>query len=191
MDRGEFERAISTAPSEEDRLAYFGALLAKESGLGSRLVLVGGSAVEIYLTAEVYTSQDIDLVGPKGVITPILLKWGFSDETGRSRRVYWIKEGLGQVDLVGDRDRSGLPPRPWPTPFGQVMIGPVEFLIVRRLMRSSRERSADLFRQAEAMATRYGKGLDWDYIRVMAKKENVLPLFEQLRDRTRRGRSTS
>jgi len=186
MDRREFESAISKAPSEEDRVAYFGALLARESGLGSRLILVGGSALQIYLTSEFYTSQDIDVVGPKSSISPVLSKWGFYQEKGRSSRIYWVKEGLGQVDLVGARDRAGLPARPWPTPYGTVMLGPVEYLIVRRLMRSARERSPDLFRQAEALAIRYRKGLDWGYIRVMAKAENVLPLFEQLRKRLQR-----
>jgi hypothetical protein len=191
MHRRAFESAISGAPTEEDRLAYFGALLARESGLGNRLILVGGSAIEIYLTAEVYTSQDIDIVGTKAAVVPILLKWGFAEETGRSHRVYWVKDGLGQVDLVGASDRSGLPPRAWPTPFGEVMIGPVEFLIVRRLMRAARERSPDLFRQAELMAVRYRKDLDWDYIRSMAKSENVLPLFKQLQERTLPTRGTS
>ena len=185
MNRRKFESALSSAPSEEDRLAYFGALLAGESGLGSRLILVGGSALEIYLTSEVYTSQDIDVVGDKSVLSPVLSKWGFSEVKGRSHRIYWVKEGLGQVDLVGARDRSGLPARPWPTPYGNVMLGPVEYLIVRRLMRSAGERSPALFRQAEALAIRYRKGLDWDYIQVMAKAENVLPLLEQLRKRTK------
>ena len=64
-------------------------------------------------------------------------------------------------------------------------MGSVEYLILRRLTRSAGERSPALFRQAEALAIRYRKGLDWDYLRVMAKAENVLPLLEQLRKRTR------
>jgi hypothetical protein len=185
MNRREFESAISSAPSEEDRIAYFGALLARESGLGGRLILVGESAIEIYLTAEVYTSQDIDVVGAKSVITPVLSRWEFTEEVGRSHRTYWLKSGLGQVDLVGGRDRSGLPARPWPTPFGEVKLGSVEYLIVRRLMRAAREHSPELFQQAEALAIRYRRELDWDYIRGMAKLENVLPLLEQLQNRTR------
>jgi len=184
MNRREFESAISRAASEEDRLAYFGALLSRESGLGNRLIVVGGSAIEIYLTAEVYASQDIDIVGTKAAIAPILSKWGFIEEVGRSRRSYWVKAGLGQVDLVGPRDRSGLSPRPWPTPFGEVMLAAVEYLIVRRLMRAAREHRPDLFRQAQVLAIRYRRELDWEYIRGMAKSENVLPLYEQLRERT-------
>jgi hypothetical protein len=185
MNRREFESAIKSAPTEEDRLAYFGALLARETGLGRRVMLVGESAIEIYLTAEVYTSQDVDVVGTKSDIAPVLAKWGFSEAVGRSRRVYWIKKGLGQVDLVGPRDRSGLPARPWPTPFGDVMLGPVEYLIVRRLMRTAREGSPELFWQAEILAMRYRRELDWGYIRVMATAEHVLPLYEQLRQRIR------
>jgi hypothetical protein len=190
MNRREFESAISTAQSEEDRLAFFGALLSRESGLGNRLILVGESAIEIYLTAEIYTSQDIDIVGSKEAVAPALSKWGFLEETGRSRRVYWVKNGLGQVDVVGRSDRSGLPPRPWPTPFGDVMLGAVEFLVVRRLMRSARERSPELFRQAELLAIRYQKNFDWDYVRAMAKSEKVLPLVQQVQERTLRERSS-
>ncbi len=188
MRRREFEAAIAGAPSEEERLAYFGALLARETGLGRRLVIVGGSAIEVYLTAAVYTSQDIDLVGARSMIAPVLSKWGFSEESGRSRRAYWVKDGLGAVDLVGARDRSGLPPRPWPTPYGEVMLGPIEFLIVRRLMRTVTDRDPALFRQAEALALRYPKGLGWEYVRVLAKAENVLPLVGQLESRVRNRR---
>ena len=185
MDRRGFEAAIAGAGSDEERLACFGALLSRETGLGSRLVIVGGSAIEIYLTAEVYTSQDIDVVGARSAIAPVLSKWGFSEERGRSRRGYWVKDGLGAVDLVGPREHSGLPPRAWPTPYGEVMLGPVEFLIVRRLMRTVSDREPDLFRQAEALALRYPKGLDWEYTRVLAKAENVLPLLDQLESRVR------
>lgn len=188
MDRRTFESALKGARSEEERLAYFGALLARETGLGNKLVLVGGSAIEIYVTAAVYVSQDIDVVGEKAKIAPVLARWGFSQEPGRSRRMYWVKAGLGQVDLVGAHDRSGLPPRPWPTPFGEIMLGPIEFLIVRRLMRAAREHVPDLFRQAVVLAIAYRKGLDWDYIRVMAKTENVLPLYQELRSRVRERR---
>jgi hypothetical protein len=184
MNRRDFESALASASSEDDRLACFGALLALESGVGDRLVIVGGSAVEIYLTPALYTSQDIDVVGDRAALEPVLARWGFSRAVGRDRRVYWIKKGFGQVDLVGTQDRSGLPPRPWPTPFGRVMVGSIEYLIVGRLMRSTREERPELFHQAELLAKRYRKRLDWSYIRVLSKRERVLPLYEQLRKNT-------
>lgn len=181
MNRKEFERVLGLAGSEDERISWFGALLTRESGLEGKLIIVGGSAIEVYLTSNEYVSQDIDLVGAKGDIVPVLRRWAFREEEGRSGRIYWVKDGLGQVDLVGPRDRSGLPPRAQSTPYGDVLLAPVEYLIVRRLMRAGRERSTELFRQAEVLAAHYTEGLDWEYIRSEAVHEKVLPLYEQLR----------
>jgi hypothetical protein len=93
-----------------------------------------------------------------------------------------VKKELGSVDLVGSRDRSGLPPRASPTPYGDVLLAPVEYLIVRRLMRAGREHSTELFRQAEVLAAQFSKSLDWDYVRSNATYEKVLPLYNQLRE---------
>jgi hypothetical protein len=185
MKREEFDRIIGRARTEDKKVAWFGALLTRETGLVGRLIIVGGSAIEVYLTSSQYVSQDIDVVGSRSAILPVLRRWGFRQKTGRSARTYWIKEGLGQVDLVGAKDRSGLPPRSERTPYGPVLLGPVEYLIVRRLMRAGRERSTELFRQAEVLAARYENGLDWDYIRIESAYENVLPLYEQLAQQVR------
>jgi len=53
-------------------------------------------------------------------------------------------------------------------------------------MRAGRERSTELFRQAEVLAAQYAATLDGEYIRAEAKNEHVLPLFEQLRRQVRR-----
>src|SRR5690242_3698968 len=100
MDRRAFRRALRDAPSEGARIAWFGALLARESGLRDQLIIVGGSAIEIYLTSSRYVSEDIDIVGEKRAIAPVLRRWGFIEKEGRDRRVYWMKRGLGYVDLV-------------------------------------------------------------------------------------------
>jgi|SRR5208283_292103 len=189
MNRKEFERAISEARSEDERLSWFGALLTRESKLDGQLIIVGGSAVEIYLTSSRYISMDIDVVGDKEAISAVLRRWGFRREKGRDKRVYWVKKGLGNVDLVGPRDRSGLPPRVIPTPHGNVLLGPIEYLIVRRLMRAGRERSTELFRQAEVLAAQYRRGLDWDYIKTQSVYEKVLPLFNQLKEQVYAKRS--
>jgi hypothetical protein len=181
MIRREFERTIAKARTEDERLAWFGALLTRESKLEGKLIIVGGSAIEIYLTSDAYVSMDIDIVGAKAEIGAVLRRWGFKSEEGRDKRVYWVKRGVGSVDLVGPRDRSGLPPRAFPTPYGEVLLSPVEYLIVRRLLTARRRRSTELFRQAEVLAARYRRGLDWDYIRVQSSFEKVLPLYEQLK----------
>jgi hypothetical protein len=182
MDGAELDRILASASSGAQRIEWFGALLAKESGLGRRLVIVGGSAIEVYLSSDRYVSEDIDVVGDRRRIAPVLRRWGFEPEQGRDARTYWSKTGLGKVDLVGSADRAGLPSRMRGTKYGPVRLGPVEYLIVRRLMRSGREHDVELFRQAEALAVDYGPSLDWDYLRGQASYEGVLPLFERLRE---------
>ncbi|MFI5418743.1 MAG: hypothetical protein ACHQ2Y_07620 [Candidatus Lutacidiplasmatales archaeon] len=107
MDPAEFDRTIRKAPTPEDRLAWFGALLATEAR--TYVELLGGSAIEIYLSSDTYVSQGVDVVGDRLPLTEVLRRWGFRDLEGRSRRVYWFKEIVGLVDLVGAVAHSGLP----------------------------------------------------------------------------------
>ncbi|MGC2288713.1 MAG: hypothetical protein WA688_02500 [Thermoplasmata archaeon] len=146
MDGREFASIIASAPTLEERIAWFGALLGGECK--TDIEIVGGSAIEIYLSSANYVSQDIDLVGPKDVIEPVLRKWGFRRVEGRSHRVYWFDSVLGLVDVVGIGDRSGLRPHGMETPYGPVLVSAVEPLIVRRLMRAHREESNALYLQA-------------------------------------------
>lgn len=189
MNRREFEEAIDRARTEDERLSWFGALLTRESKLEGQLIVVGGSAIEIYLTSSEFISMDIDLVGDKEAIVEVLRRWGFRREEGRDQREYWVRRGLGSVDLVGPRDRSGLPPRVVTTPHGDVLVGPIECLIVRRLMRPGREHSVAFFRQAEVLAAQYKRSLDWDYIRAQAANEKVSPLYDQLEEQVYSDRS--
>lgn len=177
MDAVELNRILLSAPSREARIAWFGALLARETG--TAVEIVGGSAVEIYLSSEEYVSEDVDVVGRKGRIAPVLRQWKFRQIVGRSQRVYWFRASIGLVDIVGAGDRSGLPPHEFETPFGPVSVSAVEPLIVRRLMRARRERSDVLFQQAVRLAK--GRELDWEYLATMAKFEKSTPYLERLR----------
>jgi hypothetical protein len=177
MDGTEFDRVLSSAPTIEERIAWFGALLTRESK--TDIEIVGGSAIEIYLSSAKYVSQDIDLVGPQTRIGTTLRKWGFRQIEGRSNRVYWFKPIIGLVDVVGAGDRSGLQPLRLETPYGPLLISAVEPLILRRLTRARRERSDDLFEQAVALAKR--GNLDWEYLETMARFEGVNALLRKLR----------
>lgn len=185
MDLAEFDEALGAQQSGRARIACFGALLAIESGLGPRLVIVGGSAIEVYLTSDRYTSEDIDIVGEKSAILPVLARWGFRRHEGRDKRVYWAKPELGLVDLVGPIEKAGLPPRTYPTPYGESYLGPVEGLILRRLVRATREKSSELFQQAEALAVAFGDSIDWGYLTAEARYEKVSPLLRELRARAK------
>ncbi|MGB7124923.1 MAG: hypothetical protein WBE40_08750 [Thermoplasmata archaeon] len=178
MDRREFDAVMRKAESPDQRVAWFGALLTKESGV--EVIIVGGSAIEVYTSGE-YVSHDIDVVGERDRLASVLRKWGFKQQEGRSSRTYWAKKPLGLVDLVGAHLKSDLATQTFQTPYGSVSLGPPEDLITRRLMRAGAERSTKLFQEAALIANRYKDRLDWEYIRLDAKYENVLPLYEQLR----------
>jgi len=178
MDADEFAREIRKAKSIDDRVAWFGALLRRESG--REVEVVGGSAVEIYLSSSVYVSQDIDLVGEREAIERTLRRWGFRQVEGRSHRVYWTDGFVGLVDIVGTADRYGLQPRKQSTPYGPVLLGAPEPLIIRRLQRAAREASEELFRQAVALAGL--ERLDWQYLESEARYEKVEPQLKRLRE---------
>ena len=177
MDAAEFDKNIASAPNPENRISWFGALLARESR--TEVEIVGGSAIEIYLSSSAYVSQDVDLVGRKDRITPVLRRWRFEQREGRSHRVYWFKRDIGLVDIVGAGDRSGLRPRELKTPFGPVLVSAVEPLIVRRLMRAQRDRSEELYEQAVGLA-KLGS-IDWEYLEAMIKYEGASPILKKLR----------
>ncbi len=178
MDERAFDSILRKARSPDQRVAWFGALLAEEAGVP--VILVGGSAIEVYTEGE-YVSQDIDVVGDREKLEAVLRRWGFHPERGRSSRTYWFKKVPGLVDLVGARMKSDLPLQTMRTPYGSVSLGPPEDLITRRLMRAGAEHSTELFQEAVLLAHRYKTALDWEYIRADAKYEHVLPLYEQLR----------
>lgn len=177
MDATKFDKIIASAPKPEDRIAWFGALLAKESR--TKVEIVGGSAIELYLSSSDYISQDVDLVGRKDRITPVLRRWRFLQVEGRSHRVYWFKEAIGLVDIVGMGDRSGLRPRKLETPYGPVLVSAVEPLIVRRLTRAHREKSDELYGQAVRLAKQ--AKLDWEYLEAMTRYEGATRLMNKLR----------
>jgi len=181
VDATRFDQIIASAPKPEDRIAWFGALLAKASR--TEVEIVGGSAIEIYLSSATYISQDVDLVGRKDRMTPVLSRWKFRRVEGRSHRVYWVKKEIGLVDIVGAGDRSGLRPRKLETPYGPVLVAAVEPLIVRRLTRARREKSEELYRQAVKLAKH--EKLDWEYLETMAMYEGVTPILQRVRKAVR------
>lgn len=124
MDAAEFRRVMDAAPNPETRLEWFGALLAKETG--KKIEIVGGSAVEIYLSSESYVSQDVDVVGSRTAIDSVLHRWEFERVAGRSHRVYWASPPIGLVDIVSAADSSGLPPRRRSTPYGPILLSAPE-----------------------------------------------------------------
>jgi hypothetical protein len=189
VTRQEFERVLKRAKSAGERVAVLGALLARASGLGDRLVVVGGSAISVY-TGGAYVSEDIDIVGRKDRLAPVLRRWGFEFDEVKGRG-YWIRADLKiLVDVIDRAAYVGLAQgtRTQATRAGPVRVAAVEDLIVRRLIFAKRGRNPELLDQATLLWLRYGSELDRVYLDYQVRYEDVADLY---RDLMRRAKSVS
>jgi len=175
----EVAKALREDPRPADRILNFGALLARESG--SEVVIVGGSAIEVY-TEGGYHSGDIDLRGDKPAVHRVLARWGFRDQG----RLWTHDDWKLAVDLVGDR-YSGDPYRATQveTPCGPMRLAAVEELLVKRLARAKHwpgppEVARDDVRQAGMLWETLGKTLDRDYLGQRARRYDVADLLADL-----------
>lgn len=201
VDRAGFDRALTAARTWADRVAFFGALLARDSRLGKRLVVVGGSALSIY-TAGGYVSKDVDVFAPRPRVEPTLRRWGFRFE-GERERGYWVRADLALlIDIIDRPDYVGLVEgiHTEPTPYGPVRIAAVEDLLLRCLVFALRTRRRELLEQAALLWVRFGQALDREYLEVSARREGVEDLLRTVVERGRlvrpprsspRGRSRS
>jgi hypothetical protein len=184
ISKSQFDRAMRSEARFEDRVAAFGAMLAKASRLGDRLVIVGGSAISIY-TSGVYISKDIDIVGPRSRISPILRSWGFRLDA-KGERPYWIREDLGfLVDLTGRRRYIGLESHVTriDTRFGPIRLAAVEDLVLRRLVFAKRDRRVENIDEAVLVFDQHRDGFDLDYLEGMVKYERVGDAYAEFRRR--------
>lgn len=182
-------QALSKARTHGERVALLGALLAKDSGLGDTLVIVGGSALSVY-THGAYVSKDIDIVGVAKRLAPTLRRWGFHRKV-RQGRGYWVRDDLGLlIDVIDRQDYVGLndATRVEETRFGPVRIAAVEDLIIRRLVFAKRTRRRELLDQATLLWIRFGSELDVEYLDYHARFEDVQDLFRLMKRRATQGR---
>ncbi|MFY9716711.1 MAG: hypothetical protein WAK40_02080 [Thermoplasmata archaeon] len=121
---------LGLVKEDDRRILYFAALLRREAGLGpDDLVVVGGSAIEIY-TEGAYVSGDIDVCAPREPIASVLDKWGFKQPGREWSRLDWKIV----LDVVAPRVSGSMRlSRVVETPYGLVRIGAVEDLIIVRL----------------------------------------------------------
>jgi len=179
----ELEAALRRARSSAERVLWFGAILGTE--LGQLVVIVGGSAIEVY-TSGWYVSGDIDLVGERNAVIEILERWEFKKH-GR----LWSRDDLGVwVDAVG-RDYTGDTRKllEVTTPFGKVKLASVEDLIAKRLIETKvwPRGGTELFDQALALASEYDGQIDWEYVTKVATRDLAGDLVPELRRRVVRG----
>jgi hypothetical protein len=171
----EVGRILASTPHKHERILYFGALLAKESG--SDIIVVGGSAIEVYTRGK-YVSGDVDIRADRPAVDRVLAKWGFKDH-GR----LWIRKDWGlAVDVVGD-EYSGDPYRATTvsTPYGSVRIAVVEDLFVKRLAAAKHWRVPEALDEANLLWSGYRDQMDDAYLSRQASAYHVLDLLNKFR----------
>lgn len=182
MTRDDFRDVLETETEPYLRDRAFGALLAKESGLGERrMTIVGGSALEIY-TAGDYISDDIDIVAEdSSKVEEVLRSWGF-----RKKGMYWVHPDFPKiVQIVGHHD-SGSPTRSVivTTKYGALRLAAMEDIIWKRTFEARGWNRPAALDEAALLVRRSFDRLDWDYIFRKAGENGVEDLVADLK-RTR------
>jgi len=178
----ELDRILLAEKLPDVRLRTFASLLAEESGLGTEgMMIVGGSAIEIYTRGD-YVSGDVDvLVSNREQAASVLRGWGFRDE-GK----LLTKDSLGLVVDLRAAENSGSRrlTRIVRTKYGSIRVAGVEDLILKRLREVRYWKQGDeAYAQAVLLVERYGRELDWEYIGFYSNKEGLENLVTDLRRR--------
>jgi hypothetical protein len=180
IEAPEVEQALGAAETSAERILYFAGMLSTALGrLEGPVVVVGGSAIEVY-TVGAYTSGDIDLVTSRKKAARILESWGFRTVGRTWHHAKWELV----VDLVGN-DYNGSPGRirEVETPHGPVRLAAVEDLIINRLAEAKhwQGRRQEAFEQAALLASELSGDLDNQYLDLRAKQEDVVDILADLR----------
>ena len=176
MNAGELGRILAKAKHHGERNLWFGAILAGQ--IRSDLVIVGGSAIEVYSSGK-FVSRDLVLVGERRQIIEALERWGFHRE-GR----LWSRPDLGLwIDPVGKHYAGDVQRlRQVSTPYGSVRLASVEDLIAKRLIETKvwPRGGTKLFDQALALAAEYRQEIDWEYVTRVARQDGAEDLVPEL-----------
>ncbi|HEV2519380.1 MAG TPA: hypothetical protein VGX00_02000 [Thermoplasmata archaeon] len=186
LTRLEFDALLRPVSDPGKRIALFGALLARESGLNAKLEVTGGSAMTVYSQSRI-SSADVDIVGDRRRIVPVLRRWGFiAQEDPEDGRVYWRREDHSlAVDIVrrGRRAGSGRSgtSRVIATEAGDVYLTAIEDLIVRRLVFWSRDGTPALLDHAVLLFLEHSDEIDLDYLEFEVRYEKIDVAYRELR----------
>lgn len=172
------ETELRSARGEDRRILTFAALLRQEAELGiDDLVVVGGSAIEIY-TEGAYVSGDVDICAPRDPIQSVLTRWGFKKPGREWARLDWKIV----IDVVAPRPSGSMRlTRVVDTPYGQVRLGAVEDLILGRIALIKFWREPNEWANAELLINL--PRLDWEYLADRARRDDVVDELALLRKR--------
>ncbi len=168
-------RVLANTEEKFNRTLYFAALLQAESG--SDIIIVGGSAIEIY-TRGGYVSGDIDIRAERAKVQRVLAQWGFKD-CGK----IWARRDWGiAIDVVGD-GYTGDPYRATvvSTPYGPVSIAVVEDLFVKRLASAKHWGVREALEEAELLWRDYSESMDVSYLDRQARYYGVEDILREFR----------
>ena len=173
----EAQSILRRIKEDDRRILYFAALLRREAGLGpDDLVVVGGSAIEIY-TEGAYVSGDIDICAPRDAIASVLKRWGFKQPGREWARLDWKIV----LDVVGPRPSGSMRlTRVIETPYGPVRVGSIEDLILGRLALVKSSSEPKEYRNARLLAQL--PEIDWSYLSHRADQEGLVVELSRLRN---------
>lgn len=148
-------------------------------------ILVGGSAIEVYLDGTLRTG-DMDIVYDAKALRGVLSAWRFS--LGGGVRA-WANDELGlAVDMVGD-DYNGSLERVMTitTDYGPATVSAVEDLMLRRLASAKFWGVPTDVEQAYLLAKAHGDRIDWEYAEAEAARTDVADYFAKVKKMLGRG----
>lgn len=179
MNESDAASLVLAEVEPDRRLRIFSALLTSETGLGvDRLMIVGGSAIEIYTGGE-YVSGDVDYVtDSRAEVARVLLAWRFKDE-GKwfSKKEWSLFLDVMETRGTGSRRLS----RVILTKVGPFRIAAIEDLLIKRVREAVNwQDREEAFDQAVLLA-RHADRVDWDYVEYYAKDERWVAQLEELK----------
>lgn len=175
----ELDEHLTGRPFPERKLVFLG-LLHRHLPEDRRLVLVGGSAVELY-TSGAYTSKDIDLVGPRDAARDLLVGAGFDeDPRGFEHPGY---------DLILDVSPEGLRPTEEVVEIAfegvRFPVVTMEDVLVDRLLAAKFWESSVDWEQALVIYKALADEMDPDSLAAKAQANEVEDLLQELRETVR------
>ena len=178
LDRASFaqklEGALRGRPRDERKMLFVG-VLNKELPEGREAVLVGGALVEFY-TSGGYVTGDLDLIGDRDTIIPLLESAGFS----KSGRTWWNTDLELVVDIAGrDLRRTETIVRVVFEGFTIPTVS-LEDLIVDRLLAATYWKSATDWEQAVLLLRAHKSRVNMTALKQKAAANDVRDALKEL-----------
>jgi hypothetical protein len=180
----EYERmkrvVLDTEDPTERKLLFLALLSSSLPKRSGKPVLTGGSAIEIYLDGVLRTG-DMDIVYNVAELKRVLKELHF--KLGSAFRSYYNEELGLAVDIVGEKlNGSSDRVTTITTKYGPVTVIGIEDLILKRLASAKFRKNPTDREQSYLLARSQFDTLDWDYLAVEAKKEDIRDYLRKLKD---------